>query len=177
MARGWWLWFAGLLIGGLLFIGCRRQPQGAPPGVFVPPPVQPVTAAVGAVTATPSADHFPTPTPPCQDALTYLEDLTIPDGTVVAPGEALDKQWKVRNSGTCNWDERYRLRLVDGVPLGAEKELPLYPARAGAEAVIRILFTAPEKPGLYISTWQAVNPAGQYFGDPIYIQIRVNASP
>lgn len=170
MRRIWWVLVLGLLLGG-----CRRQPGGGPQEVFVPPPLP--VASPQAPTPTVTVEGLPTPTPPCRNGLTYLEDLTIPDGTVVSPGETLDKQWKVRNSGTCNWDARYHLRLVDGVALGAERELPLYPARAGAEAVIRIQFIAPQDPGVYISTWQAVDPNGQYFGDPIYIQIQVEASP
>ncbi len=176
MRRGWLAWLGGVLLGGALLWGCRRSPQGPPPDVFIPPPVEEATV-VALGTATPQGSARPTPTPPCVNSLTYLEDVTIPDGTVVAPGETLDKQWRVRNSGTCNWDERYRLKLVDGIAMGVEETLPLYPARAGAEAVLRILFTAPDKPGVYISTWQAVDPQGNYFGDPIYIQIRVAESP
>ena len=177
MWRRWVALLGGLLLGGVLLWGCRRQPQGPPPDVFVPPPAGGVTPLPMDGTATPARPDLLTPTPPCENGLTFLEDITIPDGTVVAPGERLDKQWRVRNSGTCNWDGRYRLRLVDGVPMGAEEEVPLYPARAGAEAVIRIVFTAPEEPGTYISTWQAVDPQGNFFGDPVFIQIRVSESP
>ena len=59
---------------------------------------------------------LPTPTlalPVCQDNLTFIEDLTVPDGTYVDPGVVLDKRWKVRNSGSCNWDEDYRFKLID----------------------------------------------------------------
>ncbi len=169
---GWWI---GILWLGLA--GCGRQTRPAQGAVFVPPPL-PATPQQAAPTApaAPPAEATP-PTPACTNGLTYLEDLTIPDGTVVAPGATLDKQWRVRNSGTCNWDARYHLRLVDGVAMGAGEEVPLYPARAGAEAVLRIQFTAPEEPGVYISTWQAVDPQGRFFGDPIYIQIRVEAQP
>ncbi len=113
------------------------------------------------------------PIPACLDNLYYLEDLTIPDGSLVAPGSSLDKQWLVENNGTCNWDEHYLLRLVAGSALAAPSEQALYPARAGAQAVIRILFTAPAEPGTYRSAWQAYNPQGIQFGDPIFIEIVV----
>ncbi len=112
--------------------------------------------------------------PACLDNLYYLEDLTIPDGSLVAPGSSLDKQWLVENSGTCNWDEHYRLRLVAGSALAAPSEQALYPARAGTQAVIRILFTAPAEPGTYRSAWQAYDPQGQPFGDPIFIEVVVS---
>ena len=91
-----------------------------------------------------------TPAPPvCQDNLTFVEDVTVPDGTYVDPGVVLDKRWKVKNSGTCNWDEDYRFRLVDGPAMNTIPEQALFPARSGTEAVIRLVFIAPEEPGRY----------------------------
>ncbi|MFH2103859.1 MAG: NBR1-Ig-like domain-containing protein [Chloroflexota bacterium] len=109
----------------------------------------------------------------CSDALSFVEDLTIPDGSQAAPGETLDKQWLVGNSGTCDWDSRYRLRLNGGDALGAPIEQALYPARAGSQAVIRIAFVAPATPGRYRSAWQAYDSRGFPFGDPIFIEIVV----
>ena len=116
----------------------------------------------------------PSPTPPCADGLTYLQDLTIPDGSIVVPGQLIDKRWQVSNSGTCNWDERYRLTHIGGDPMGASTSLPLYPARAGAEATISIVFTAPPDAGTYESQWQAVNPDGVAFGSAFYMQVVVS---
>jgi hypothetical protein len=99
--------------------------------------------------------------------------VTIPDYTVVAPGSSLDKQWLVQNSDSCNWDSRYRLRLISGDPLGASTEQALYPARAGMQATLRILFTAPLEGGEYVSEWQAYNPQGQAFGETVFIKIIV----
>jgi hypothetical protein len=89
------------------------------------------------------------------NGLTFISDLTIDDDTVVTPGSSLDKQWLVQNSGTCNWDGRYRLRLINDVALGALPEQALYPARAGLQATVRINFTAPMDAGTYTSDWQA----------------------
>jgi hypothetical protein len=118
-------------------------------------------------------EQQPTPLPICQDNWTYISDLTIPDGSVVPPGAVLDKRWRVENSGTCNWDERYRLKLSGGSELGAPVEMALYPARSHSQAVIRIELTAPSTPGAYRSSWQAYNPDGTSFGDPIFIDIIV----
>jgi hypothetical protein len=116
------------------------------------------------------------PTPQCSNLLTYLEDLTIPDGTVVHPGENLDKRWLIQNNGSCNWNENYRLKLISGSALGVPEEQALYPARGGTQAVIRILFTVPNKPGLQRSAWQAFTPQGEAFGDPIYIEVSIETS-
>jgi hypothetical protein len=102
-----------------------------------------------------------------------MEDITIPNGAIVTPGDNLDKRWLVQNSGSCNWDERYRLRFISGSELNAPVEQALYPARSGTKANIRIQLTAPSEPGNYQSAWQAYDPQGQPFGDPLYIQIVV----
>jgi len=115
----------------------------------------------------------PTPTPDCRDDLRFVADLTIPDGTVVSPAEQIDKRWQVKNNGTCNWDDRYRLHLVAGPAMGASKVQALFPALSGSQAVVRILFTAPNDLGTYRSAWQAVDPQGNSYGDPVYIDIIV----
>ncbi len=114
-----------------------------------------------------------TPTPVCLNGLTFISDATIPDLSIVAAGSLLDKQWLVQNSGSCNWDSRYRLRLVNSEGLGAPPEQALYPARAGTQALLRIVFTAPATPGEYMSEWQAYDPQGIPFGETFYINIIV----
>jgi Ig-like domain from next to BRCA1 gene len=150
------------------------------PTFFIPPTelpqINPVTAPV--VTAAPTTVPTvliptPTPTPTCTNNLTYIQDLTIPDGTTVSSGQSIDKQWLVSNSGTCNWDSRYRLKLISGDAMAAPVEQALYPARAGAQVKLRILFTAPQDAGTYQSAWQAVAPDGTAFGTLVNIQITV----
>lgn len=114
-----------------------------------------------------------TPTPVCKPDLTFIRDLTLPDGSVVLPGQQLDKRWQVENSGSCNWDMRYRLKLIAGPNLGAVMDQSLYPARSNSQALIRITFTAPEENGAQRSAWQAHDPQGEPFGDPIYIEVTV----
>ena len=173
----------GLLVVALGLSSCAPF---ATPTFFVAPtesvalPLTPAAAAASSAspewTAVPLVVPslvLPTPTPPCTDALTYVQDLTIPDGSNVPPGQPIDKQWQVKNSGTCSWDQRYRLKIVSGQAMGANPLLPLYPARAGTEAVLQIQFTAPQSAGLYECHWQAVGPDGQPFGDPVYMQIAV----
>jgi hypothetical protein len=125
------------------------------------------------VTSTPLLPLRPTPTLVCTDNLTFIADVTIPDNTVVTPGSTLDKQWLVQNSGDCNWDGRYRLRLISGDALGATVEQALYPARAGTQANIRILFISPQIAGEYVSEWQAFDANGLPFGDSFFIKIIV----
>ena len=148
------------------------------PTFFVPPTAAAQLIPVTAIPVTAPATIIPTfviptSTPTCSNNLTYVQDLTIPDGTNVTPGESIDKQWLVSNSGTCNWDSRYRLKLISGDNMGTSNAQALYPARAGTQATIRIVFTAPQNSGTYESAWQAYAPDGTSFGSAVYIQITV----
>ncbi len=110
----------------------------------------------------------------CTNELTFLNDITIPDGTFVQRGAMLDKQWEVQNTGTCNWTQEYSLRLVAGSDMGASTTQALFPAASSSRAVIDIKFTAPYELGTYRSAWQAYDPSGIAFGDPFYIEIVVS---
>jgi hypothetical protein len=161
-----------------LIASCSPSP---PPTPFIPPRaatatvalVQGQTPVIPTLTPQPIATSSPTATPPCTDGLAFVEDVTIPDGTAVSPGATIDKQWLVQNNGTCNWDSRYRLRFAGGLEMGAAGEQALYPARAGSQATIRIVFTAPSEPGTYTTAWQAFNADGISFGDPVFMEIIV----
>ncbi|MCX8062704.1 MAG: NBR1-Ig-like domain-containing protein [Anaerolineales bacterium] len=116
---------------------------------------------------------LPTPTVACTNSLLFIADQTIPDGTEVERGAILDKIWEVENNGTCNYDERYRLKLIGGSELGAKPEQALYPARSGTQFQIYIRFIAPQEAGTVRSAWQAFDPQGNPFGDPIYLEVLV----
>ncbi len=166
-----------LLIAALGLSGCGLHPQLADPSsanqaIFRPPTQQPTSTATFPA---PAAATTPRPTPviACADKLTFINDQTIPDGTEVSPNATLDKRWEVENSGSCNWDESYHIRLIGGPELGAAPVQSLFPARSGTRVIIRILMTAPAEPGSYHSAWQAYNPADVAFGDPFFIDIVV----
>lgn len=161
----------------ILLIGCNGQ---ATPTLYVPPTLDypsflpttiPSSSDEASFTDTPPPKQ--TPSPDCTPGLTFLEDITIPDGSLVTPKESLDKRWRISNSGTCNWDALYGIQLIAGEKMGAIPEQALFPARSGTQAEVRILFTAPKEPGTYRSAWQAHDPQGNLFGDPIFIEIVV----
>jgi hypothetical protein len=109
----------------------------------------------------------------CSNNLTFVEDITISDNSFITVGATIDKQWRVENSGTCHWSSEYRLKHIGGAIFDAPEEIALYPARAGTQATIQILFTAPFTDGVYESAWQAHDPDGIAFGDPIYLRVVV----
>jgi len=157
----------------------------APSTPFIPPTSQaPLIEPTLIIIPTPTTDQvriIPLPTiiptidqSNCVSNLSYIEDLTIPDNSFVPFGSSIDKQWLVENNGTCNWTSSYRLRHTGGAGLGAPEEVALFPAKSGTQVTIQITFTAPFEEGIYESAWQAFDPNGLAFGDPIYMRILVS---
>lgn len=163
-----------LLLLGVFLSGCSSrgaavvQAGSDPARQFVAPTLAPPPLSTvdnpGIQAAIPTA---------CTNSLTFLSDVTLPDGASVPPSASLDKRWQVQNSGTCNWDEHYRFKLMSGPALGASEVQLLYPARGGKQFTLRLVLTAPTEPGPYRSQWQAIDPQGNPFGDPVYLDILV----
>jgi len=173
---------AGLLLTIIICLAtaCSPIPTATP---FIPPTnqaplVEPTLIFIPTPAATVQSVEIPLPTilptvdqSNCVNNLTFIEDITIPDNSFASFGTPIDKQWLIENSGTCNWNSAYRLRHTGGAVLGAPEEIALYPARSGTQVTIQIIFTAPFEEGVYESAWQAFDPNGLPFGDPIYIRI------
>ena len=180
MTRRFTLRLGLFLLSHALFIAPSCAPQATPTS-FRPPTQAGPTQILPTTTPIPQL-YTPIPTPsltatipgPCTNDLSFLSDITIEDNSSVLPGSTIDKQWLVQNTGTCNWDSSYQLRWIGGEPLGAVEEQALYPARAGTQATLRIQFTAPAAEGPYESSWQALGPDGNVFGDLIYMKIVVS---
>jgi hypothetical protein len=156
----------------VLLWGCAptRSDTSQKQPVFRPPTIVPTETPQP--TATPAPKSVATPT--CTNNLKFVRDVSIPDGATVKAGEALEKTWEVENTGTCSWDDRYRLQLIGGPDLGVAKSQALFPARAGSRVEIKLKFSAPLTGGRYHSAWQAYSAEGVPFGDPIFIEVFVS---
>lgn len=168
------LWILAFLFVFLPTTGCVRPQKFVPgsetagyfhPATLVPTPVPPTPT----LPPTPQAAQSGS----CTNGLSFIADVTIPDGTIVTAGSSMDKRWEVKNTGTCNWEEGYTLRLISGPEMGVAKEQALIPSRSGSQMVIRIVFTAPDEPGIQRSAWQAFDPEGNPFGDAFFIEVQV----
>jgi hypothetical protein len=166
----------GMICIFIFLSGCVRPLQADPlesdVPAFVPPTLIPATPTTEIIEPT-SQNVNMTQTVACIDNLTFIQDETIPDGTVVPPGEMFEKKWEVKNSGTCNWGPGYSIRLIGGPSLEAPSPQDLFPARSGTSLSLRIEFFAPTEAGKYRSAWQAYNPNEIAFGDSFYVDFIV----
>jgi hypothetical protein len=105
-------------------------------------------------------------------------DITIPDGSVLAPGTDFQKIWKIRNTGTCLWDDGFRLVYIGGSnpdldPYNFEFKKASDFVSAGEAINIGINLTTPCTPGLYEGHWRMQNDKGYYFGTILSVYVEV----
>lgn len=107
--------------------------------------------------------------------MTFVADVTIPDDTVLQPGETFTKTWQLQNTGTLAWED-FGLVHVDGDPLGAISPQPIIPAVPAGELVaISTAMTAPTEGGTYTSWWVIHDQDDNQVGDKFYTRIVVDA--
>jgi hypothetical protein len=45
---------------------------------------------------------------------TFVQDVSIPDGTEFGPGQSFTKTWRLKNVGTCTWQTSYDIVFMRG---------------------------------------------------------------
>jgi hypothetical protein len=123
-------------------------------------------------TATPTSTAVPAYSYVC-DASAYVADVTIPDYSEVAPGETFRKTWLIQNTGSCAWDQDYRMGFVGGYDMSGSPKKIGQTIEPGQEAYLTVDFTAPDTAGQYISYWRLGTKQGALFGTTVYVAINV----
>lgn len=162
-------------------VAAQNTQQARPTNTPVPTEAAPTSTPE----ATPTQAAPPTAPPasgsngdPC--LLANLVSETIPDGTIMQPGETYLKTWRLKNGGTCTWDASYKIVYWSGDLMGGLYEYP-FPevVGPGQEANVSIYLKAPENNGNYTGFWKIQSPWGGAFGvgqydTPFYVQVNVN---
>lgn len=129
----------------------------------------------------PVAVNIPTETIPCDRAAGGTPiDITIPDGSVLQPGEDFTKTWRLMNTGSCAWTENYAVVWFSGDDLGDVHERLLKTRVEPGQAIdLSVDMQAPVDARSYYSYWKLRNEAGQMFGlgpggeSPFWVMIEV----
>src|ERR671935_639798 len=109
------------------------------------------------------------------DNAAYVADVTIPDGTVLAPGQRFTKTWQIQNTGTSTWDGRYHWQFEAGAPLGTVRAVTAPIVPPSATALFSVEMMAPQQPGSYRGFWQMTDPSGAVFGHQAWVLVYVEA--
>ena len=97
----------------------------------------------------------------------FIADVTIPDGTVMKPGNDFTKTWTLKNNGTCKWDDGYAFVFVagdkmDGYDVTLKK--PSDFVDPGESINLAVDMTAHVAEGEYTGCWRMKDDQGFYFG-------------
>ena len=143
------------------------------------PPTIPViptsTTAPPTVTLAVSTNTQPaaTATQDCDDA-DFVTDVTIPDGTTLAPDEAFTKTWRLKNVGTCSWTPSYTIVFNNGDSMsGPATQAMVGNVNPGQTVDISVNLEAPSTAGDYKGYWKLRNASGVLFAT-FYVDIKVS---
>lgn len=118
-------------------------PTNTPPAppTFAPPPT-------GFFTATQECDRAQ-----------FISDVTVNDGSIMAPGQVFTKTWRLKNIGACTWSG-YSLAFDEGNSMNGAASTAIGSTPPGASVDISISLTAPAAPGSYRGYWRIRNASG-----------------
>jgi Ig-like domain from next to BRCA1 gene len=162
---------AGQTVKFILYISAYGSPVGdralwgnpviARQGVVITPTGTPPTSTP---TNTPGPVTVTVPPSAC-DRAQFVRDVTIPDGTVMAPGATFTKTWRLKNVGACAWSTSYQLVYFSGEQMGAPASIAFPQNVAVGQTVdISVNMTAPSAAGSYRGYWMFKNASGALFG-------------
>lgn len=103
----------------------------------------------------------------------FVDDVTVPDDTRMAPGQTFTKTWRVRNNGRRPWGNGFRLVFVKGTPMTSQRSIPLPACAPGQEVEISVQQTAPTRRGTYFGDWKMRDDRGNLFGEVLFLRIIV----
>jgi hypothetical protein len=82
--------------------------------------------------------------------------VTVPDGSLFAPGAEFQKTWRIKNVGTCTWSTSYTFSYISGTDMANNKNENVALSKAvkpGETVDVIVKLTAPSSPGAYSSNW------------------------
>jgi len=107
----------------------------------------------------------------------FVTDVTIPDGTVLDPGESFTKTWRIKNTGTCSWTPSYAFVFASGDAMdGPATQALTGNVNPGQTVDISVNLKAPDTAGSYRGYWKLRNGAGVLFAT-VYVDIKVGGGP
>jgi hypothetical protein len=170
--------FIGLIL--LFLSACAPQPTPPPVATFTPSPTVQVmtpTAAPSAteeILVTQSAPATETPAAECKDSVSlasWMRDDVPYDfndtgnNKPLPPSGRFTMAWTLQNTGTCTWDDSYRMAFKSGHIMTQAPGYPIVPAGQtvppGQSAIVNISMVSPSKTGGYQAAWQLQNSKGE----------------
>lgn len=153
-----------------------------------------VANGVSAVFTLPMIDSTASPEPAgitvptssaCVDSAAFVSDVTIPDNTVLMPNTPFTKTWRLKNTGTCAWDDNYLVAYISGSTMSQQPGYWIVPqgqtVSPGQTLDVSVGMTSLVENGNYASYWGLKKSDGGFMpiqgganGNSFFVKIKVN---
>jgi hypothetical protein len=112
------------------------------PGLSVPTQIPPTSALDSSTTATPAVTASASNDATCKDGAVLLQDVTVPDNTLMQRGGKFTKTWRFVNTGKCNWSG-YAIAFMAGDRMASPDSAPIPQTDSGKTVDVSVELTAP----------------------------------
>jgi len=110
-------------------------------------------------------------------AARFVRDVSVFDGTQMAPGTPFTKIWRLKNVGEAPWPPGTRMLFVGGDQMTTEMSVPLSHTSAvmpGEEIDVAVEMVAPKELGRYLGYWRLTGPhMRRKFGQRVWCHVQV----
>jgi hypothetical protein len=134
-------------------------------------------------TQVPTQTSIPAPVYTVCNLAGFVADVSIPDYSVIDPGTAFTKTWRLQNVGACSWTSGYDLVFVSGDLMSGPTVVSLpYGVDPGGSVDISVNLVSPSDPGTYQGNWMLRDANGNLFGirsnvsSSFWVRITVNST-
>ncbi|CDZ98811.1 Uncharacterized conserved protein [Phaffia rhodozyma] len=104
---------------------------------------------------------------------TFVEDMTVLDGTELPGGAMFQKVWKLKNTGSTPFPSHTVLSHVGGSrPFSVNNQVNVGRVEPGETFEVSLEMKAPEDVGRYLGFYRLQDDA-TYFGDRVWVDIQV----
>ncbi|TDC85447.1 transcriptional regulator [Micromonospora sp. KC606] len=113
-----------------------------------------------------------------RDDSQFEGDITYPDGTLVPPNSSFTKIWRIRNTGTVVWANRFLAR-VNADPCQTPQAVPIPQTRPGEVVDIAVAVRTPNAPGTCKIYWKMADEQGRTLFPlkrPVFLDVQVGSS-
>ena len=127
------------------------------PAIIAATPIVPVAVATP---SRPPTMAGPPPGMP-QSKFVFVNDETIPDGTIMKPGAKFIKKWSIQNIGRNTSSAGIKLLHLKGTNMADDDGGIVPPTPAGQNVIVSIAMTAPLAPGRHAANYTLVDVSGK----------------
>jgi hypothetical protein len=121
-----------------------------------------------------------TPITDCMSGMLFVDTAGFDDNSPnvissILPGTPFARNWRVKNTGSCQWSPKYRLIYAYGnapaAIMGGKGITITRQVLPGETADLQLQLSSPTIPGTYRGVWQMVDALGRPFGERLYINV------